>query len=596
MILHAFNLTKAFISLMAFLLVTNTFAQSTPITVQPTGYTILVNSKSTDMEMYTIHNSPYCKIEDLAVVMSGVFDVKTTIGKNFYDLDFPVFEVSTKKTQKGSTPKGNRQPKKAQSTYAHLYVDGIQRPTTPYKIDNNHYFKLADILRILDIELTVNDTKRTITINTNAPFKLNAPKAPVENNAPKKWTKIPANIGMAVRCMNGYFDVNSSSIIYNDMGSNASALTGIAIVHIPTGNRLELPFDEKENSYGEVYRGFSQGWIQVISTTKKGRNFTYVNTNGEVINPKMFFTTARAFENGYAFVTYQENGADYSGVIDLNGELVVAVAGKYENAFFANEVFGFRNHLKQNHNNFYDDHYYHINGKRLNITKERAEELQSPGYKLAEVEQFEKHRSKYSKSLYCGYNRFLAETNGKTQVVDSDNKTVFQTQIPMHIIRPVFAWGKLFFSNGGILDHNGKQILESKYTWIEPVDGKAFLTIIDNRAQTLVGIDGKVLASSPNAPLWALKKGELITLRNYNLKSEIVSGDVVMLYSNMDLDKSLPTDRLKQLIATYPYADSYLMPTHNEVRTIVQKSTANALYVIALENLYNTRFSKTKVN
>lgn len=81
----------------------------------------------------------------------------------------------------------------------------------------------------------------------------------------------------------------------------------------------------------------------------------------------------------------------------------------------------------------------------------------------------------------------------------------------------------------------------------------------------------------------------------YLLDSEIVPGDVVMIYSNMDLDKLLPTDRLKTLVSKKPYSERWLVPTHSEAQKIVQKPTANSLYVIALEGLYNTRFTNIKI-
>ena len=571
-------------------------AQSTPIAVQPTGYAVWANGKKVELALYSIHKSPYCKLEELSTVLSGLFDVKVQAGKNFYGADFPIYLVTTGKTQSAMPSKGSGPDKKAICKYAHLYVDGIQRPTTPYEIDNDTYFKLADILRILDIELIIDDARKSIAINTQAPFKLLTAKAVANSNTPKKWKKIPANLGMAVSLLNSTIDVNSATLLFNDQSNtDQTPLAGLTLVDIPTGRKLVVPFDEKENSYDNVNRGFSEGWVQVLTTTGQGRFLTYINSNGEVINPKRLFTSARGFENGKALVTYMEDGADYTGVIDHNGEVILAVAGKYENAQLSNGVFGFQYFLKRNHNVFYDDHYYNINGKRLDISKERAKEFLSPGYNKEEVEKFEPHRSKYGKSLYCGYNRFLVESNAQAVVVDKDNKTIFSFDVPMHNIHPIFAWGKLFFNTDGIVDQNGKQILERKYSIIEAVDGEAFLTIIDNRAQTLVGLDGKVIASSANAPLKALKKGVLVTLRNYNLKSEIISGDVVMIHSGMNLETTLSTSRLKTLVAAKPYADRWLLPTHTEAQKIVQSPTANALIVIALEGIYNTRFSNENI-
>lgn len=576
--------------LLSILIVTQVQAQSTPIEVKTTGYAILVDGNPADFEVYTIHNSTYCQIDDLARAMRGVFEVQSRIAKNSDGTEYPEFCITTGMEQKGSSAKPDCKTHLAQSTYAHLFVNNQRRPTTPYRINNGYYFKMADILRILDKQLVVDHTKRTIEISTSKPFVMPLPKVPQENPLPKKWTRVPAHVGAAVASLNGYFDVHSSSILLNHQVEDHLSANAVVIVHIPTGRRIELPFEEKENSYGGVYRGFSDGWMPVIARVGEERLFTYVNAVGEVINPKMLFTTARAFENGYAFVTYNENGADYSGVINLNGEVIVAVVGKYENAQFGNGVFGFQSLLKINHNAFYDVHYFGIDGKRINMPLERAKELESPGYKPAEVEKFEPHRAKYSKSHYCGYNRFMVEVNGMVKVVDSDNKTVFETDLGMNFINPLFAWGKLFFRSRGIQDHNGNQILESKYEVIEPVEGEAFLTIIDNKEQALIGLDGKVLATSSNPSLWALDKGVLITQKNYLFSRQVLPGDVVMIYSNMDLDSTLPTDNLKKLVSTRPHTWNHFVPIHTEAQRIVKNPRANALHVIALEALYKNWF------
>jgi hypothetical protein len=240
-------------------------------------------------------------------------------------------------------------------------------------------------------------------------------------------------------------------------------------------------------------------------------------------------------------------------------------------------------------------HYFGIDGKRINMPLERAKELESPGYLTAEVEKFEPHRAKYSKSHYCGYNRFMVEVNGKVKVVDSDNKTVFESDLGMHFIKPLFAWGKLFFRSRGIQDHNGNQILENKYDVIDPVEGEAFLTIIDNKEQALIGLDGKVLATSSNPSLWALDKGVLITQKNYLFSRQVLPGDVVMIYSNMDLDSTLPTDNLKNLVSTRPHTWNHFSPIHTEAQRIVKNPRTNALHVIALEALYKNWFSTQRI-
>ena len=570
-------------------------AQSTSFDVKLTGYTISVNGKPVDFNVYTIHNSPYCRIEDLAKSMSGVFDVQQKTDKNLDETEFPVFRITTGKEQSGSGTKSDGKSSKAHSVYAHLFVDNQRCPTTPYKINGNYFFKMADILRVLNIQLIVNHTKHTIEIESDKPYLMPPPSIPQSSSAPKKWTRVPANIAVAVSQLNGYFDGNSSSVLFNHTVADHLSANALVIVHIPTGRRIELPFDEKENSYGGIFRGFSEGWVQVIARVGEERLFTYVNALGEVINPRMLFTSARAFENGHAFVTYKENGVDYSGVINHNGEVIVAVAGKYENAQFGNGVFGFETFLKRGHNTFYDVHYFGYDGKRINLPLDRAKELESPGYKTAEAEKFEIHRKNYGKSRYCGYNRFIVEKNGRVIIVDSDNKTIFETESGMDFLVPLFAWGKLFFRSEGIKDHNGRQIIEKGYEVIEPVDGEAFLVIAGNKVQKLIGLDGKILASSSNPSLWALSNSVLITNKVYHFKTEILPGDVVMIYSNMDLGKSISTAKLKSLVTSRPHTSRWLKPTHPEAQRLVQNPSANGLHVIALEALYQNWFSTTSL-
>ena len=595
----AFNIQKSgLVIILSFLFAITALslaAQSTSFEVRSAGYTISVNSMPVDFNTYTIHNSPYCQIEDLARALPGIFDVQLKVAKNSDETEYPQFFISKGESQKGAAIKADGKSRKAQSIYAHLYVDNQRCPTTPYKIDGNYFFKIADILRILDIQMIVNDSRREIQIETAKPFILPSPKISRDNPAQKKWTRIPANIGVAISQLNGYFDVNSSSVLFNHTVADHLSANALVIVHIPTGRRIELPFDEKENSYGGILRGFSEGWVQVIARMGDERLFTYVNANGEVINPKMLFTSARAFENGYAFVTYKENGVDYSGVINHNGEVVVAVAGKYENAQFGNGVFGFQTILKRGHNTFYDVHYFRYDGKRINLPLERAKELESPGYKTEEANKFEPYRKDYRISRYCGYNRFIVEKNSKVKLVDSDNKTVFETEYGMDFISPLFAWGKLFFRAGGVKDHNGREIIEKRYEVIEPVDGEAFLVIAGNKEQKLIGLDGKILASSSNPSLWALNKTVLITNKVYHFKTEIQPGDVIMIYSNMELGKTLPTAKLKSLVTSRPHTSRWLRPTHPEAQRLVQNPTANGLQVIALEALYQNWFTTTNL-
>ncbi|NCB20170.1 MAG: hypothetical protein EOM61_11190 [Bacteroidia bacterium] len=219
-------------------------AQSTPFEVKSTGYTILVNSKPVDFNLYNIHNSQYCLIEDLARAMPGIFEVEEKSARNRDETQYPQFWITSGKRQGGTTHVSRGKSYPAQSVYAHLYYNGQRAPSTPYKINNGYYFKLADILRLLDIELVVNNAKRTIEINTEKPYVLPEPKIPQPGPAPKKWTRIPANVGVAISQLNGYFDINSSTLLFNHTVEDHLSANALVLVNIPTGRRIELPFDE----------------------------------------------------------------------------------------------------------------------------------------------------------------------------------------------------------------------------------------------------------------------------------------------------------------------------------------------------------------
>jgi len=63
----------------------------------------------------------------------------------------------------------------------------------------------------------------------------------------------------------------------------------------------------------------------------------------------------------------------------------------------------------------------------------------------------------------------------------------------------------------------------------------------------------------------------------------------------MDLDSTLPTDNLKNLVSTRPHTWNHFSPIHTEAQRIVKNPRTNALHVIALEALYKNWFSTQRI-
>lgn len=594
------------------------WAQNETLNAEPQQYNISVDGKLFKMTLFNIEENLYCTVMDFATILKGTkkeFNFTKEplkIRERGYDLPREVYIIkgsSTLTTTNNVTAPTTTQS--ARSSRNYIYVDNYQRPSTPYIIAGNDYFKLIDLLRMFDIGLLMNQTERSVKIATNEYFKAQVSTFVAANSTPKKWVKVPANVGIAVNKLMGYYDADRNVILHRRLPTEYGNYIDdgvMMLTNLATLKHRYIPFDEVEFNYDNTIRNYPEGWYPVsnfyvaMGLNKEGeivryRGYTYINSKGEVINSSMFFTSAGQFQNGNAVVTYIENGVDFTGVIDTKGNIVMAVPGKFNSAKFYNNILQVQTVYHKDHIKDIVDVYYNVEGKRLYLEQSHYREMKNPGYNEQERAAFQQHASSYPEVQYCGQNRFVVSTKDKrTFIVNKDNKTIFEDN---RLITPITTDGKLFFifvnEGMGVKDANGNVILESKYSNIQPVNGGAFLTIIDNRAQSLVDINGKVLASSPNAPLLALQGANLITLREYLFDSEIVPGDMVMLYTNMDLSKSVSTQNLKTITGRHKYETAnWQNPTIQQAQQIAQQSTANALHVFALENFLEGWISAKK--
>ena len=555
-------------------------------------FKVQVDGNPAAITLYSIHEKPYCTIDGLAKILANTPKKFGFTHKTENDTwDYCKMETYKLDTRVDYIPKDIQESgtnfTKTSSVYAVLYVDKIKKPTTPYNIGKSQYFKLYDLLRILDIDVNIDSSNNIIKLNTSKPYTLresrlyNADNETPKNNAPYKWRRYTGS-GQAINLLMGHYSYADNIVAYEQY-PNLVRERHAVIADLKTGNKIDLPFygfpyiesRRFSSPVKENHITFKDGWI--VTYNHEDEN-TFVNKNGEVINSSMFYRKVNPFRNGYAAVEYDLEGEKYSGVIDTDGYLVVALAGNYD-------VFTKKNYIHFT-NKYKDDHFFDYQGKRLNLSKYEQRNLDVENYNKAEIDNFQKYFKTYKSVEYCGFNRFIVNN---TKVVNSDNETIYQQENISKITASSNNRNLYFiihkYNGTGVIDINGNAIIDCKYSQVALVDGDAFLTIIDNRQQSLISSKKELLASSPNAPLCAIADGEIITLREFLLDSEIVEGDIVMIYSNLDLDKQISTKAIKSIIdkGIHNQPQRYQVSSYNLAKKMATAESASVIEVLSLE-------------
>lgn len=139
------------------------------ITVLPTSAKVLVNSKETAFEAYTIEGNNYFKLRDLAFVLNGTdkqFEVT-------WDGDKNAINLLSKKTYTiagSEMNKGNGQAKSATVSTAKIYVNSKETLFKAYTINGNNFFKLRDIMQAFEVHVGWDGVNQIIIINTSIPM------------------------------------------------------------------------------------------------------------------------------------------------------------------------------------------------------------------------------------------------------------------------------------------------------------------------------------------------------------------------------------------------------------------------------------------
>jgi len=136
------------------------------IMVKPVAAKVLINGRAMTFEAYTINDSNYFKLRDIAMAIIGTekqFEVSWDGANNIINLT----------ANKAYTPiRGelsvSETPilKMAVITDSRIYLDGREIQLAAYNIDGYNYFKLRDIAKALDFSVTWDEKTKTISIDT----------------------------------------------------------------------------------------------------------------------------------------------------------------------------------------------------------------------------------------------------------------------------------------------------------------------------------------------------------------------------------------------------------------------------------------------
>ena len=144
-------------------------AAPTSTTATPTSSSVTVNGKAVAFDAYNINGNNYFKLRDLAYTLNGTgkqFAVGWDGAKNAISLT----------SRKSYTPVGGEMAGKgsgkqtATLTSSRIYLDGKEVSFTAYNIGGNNYFKLRDIGKTIDFNVSWDGANNRIGINTSESY------------------------------------------------------------------------------------------------------------------------------------------------------------------------------------------------------------------------------------------------------------------------------------------------------------------------------------------------------------------------------------------------------------------------------------------
>lgn len=133
----------------------------------PTSSKVLINGKQVAFEAYSINGNNYFKLRDLAMALNGS-NKQFEVG---YDNLRKAISITTGKayTEVGGelTESTNNNAKDCIASTAKVNVDGKEANMSAYTIGNNNYFKLRDLGKTINFEVSWDGKANTIIVDTS---------------------------------------------------------------------------------------------------------------------------------------------------------------------------------------------------------------------------------------------------------------------------------------------------------------------------------------------------------------------------------------------------------------------------------------------
>ena len=140
------------------------------IPILPTGSTLYVNGENITLRAYNIGGYNHFKLRDLAVVLSGTsgrFDVSWDVSTGFVH----IFTGIPYQPIGGEMGLSDRAARMARVNYdLQILKDGTSIELTAYLIDGSNFVRLRDVMRLINVSVTWDESNNAILIDTSLPY------------------------------------------------------------------------------------------------------------------------------------------------------------------------------------------------------------------------------------------------------------------------------------------------------------------------------------------------------------------------------------------------------------------------------------------
>jgi len=136
------------------------------ISVKPTQSTVYVNGTATAFDAYNIGGNNYFKLRDLAFALNGT---EKQFSVDYDEITRKITLTSGQPYEKvgGEMVPGSGTAKPATPTASKIYLDGKELNFTVYIIGGNNFFKLRDLMEVLDVFVGYDDASKDIALDTS---------------------------------------------------------------------------------------------------------------------------------------------------------------------------------------------------------------------------------------------------------------------------------------------------------------------------------------------------------------------------------------------------------------------------------------------